>query len=266
MARFRTIENTFWSDSKIVDKFTPDDRYMFLYLLTNPQTNQLGCYELSISKICYDTSFGKTKAMRILSKLENELKVIAYDFETNEVFIRNWYKYNWLNSEKTMKCIDKEFKLVKSEKLKGVISPLFEKYMPHARKNKNKNKNKNSNNNKNKNKNKNKNSNNNKNKNIGEKETKKENTPSSDFVAPTLADIISYAEKLKVYDHDYCERFFNHYTAIDWVNGAGNKISNWKLVFNNWIKKDKTRVQEKTSPQKSKLDTVFDKFMENDNE
>ena len=252
MARFRAIESTFWSDSKVVDKLIPDDRYMFLYLLTNPQTNQLGCYELSISKICYDTGFGKTKVNRILSKLENELKIIVYDNVTNEVFIQNWHKYNWLNSEKTMKCIDKEFALVKSEKLKGVISPLFEKYMPHARKNKNKNRNKN----------KNQNNNNNK----REKEIKREDTPSSDFIAPTLADIISYAEKLEVYDHDYCERFFNHYTAIDWVNGAGNKISNWKLVFNNWVKKDKSKVQEKTSTQKSKLDTVFDKFMEGEDE
>ena len=67
-------------------------------------------------------------------------------------------------------------------------------------------------------------------------------------------------------NNDYCERFFNHYTAISWVNGAGNKIDNWKSIFNNWVKKDKAKIQEKTPIQKSKLDTVFDEFMEADDE
>lgn len=59
------------------------------------------------------------------------------------------------------------------------------------------------------------------------------------FVAPTLADIISYSETLKVNDKEYCEKFYNHYESIGWVNGTGQEIKNWKLVFNNWIKKDK---------------------------
>ena len=37
----------------------------------------------------------------------------------------------------------------------------------------------------------------------------------------------------------YCERFFNHYESIGWVNGNGLDIKNWKLVFINWINKDK---------------------------
>lgn len=60
-----------------------------------------------------------------------------------------------------------------------------------------------------------------------------------DFVAPTLADIISYSETLKVNDKEYCERFYNHYESIGWVNGTGQEIKNWKLVFSNWLKKDK---------------------------
>ena len=37
---------------------------------------------------------------------------------------------------------------------------------------------------------------------------------------------------------DYCEKFYNHYESIGWVNGTGREIKNWKLVFNNWLKKD----------------------------
>lgn len=59
------------------------------------------------------------------------------------------------------------------------------------------------------------------------------------FVAPTLADIISYSETLKVNDKEYCEKFYNHYESIGWVNGTGQEIKNWKSAFNNWLKKDK---------------------------
>ncbi len=60
-----------------------------------------------------------------------------------------------------------------------------------------------------------------------------------DFVAPTLTEIFNYSETLNLNDKEYCEKFFNHYESIGWVNGTGQEIRNWKLVFNNWMKKDK---------------------------
>lgn len=60
-----------------------------------------------------------------------------------------------------------------------------------------------------------------------------------DFVAPTLAEIFNYSKSLNFDDKEYCERFYNHYESIGWVNGTGQKIKNWKLVFSNWLKKDK---------------------------
>lgn len=60
-----------------------------------------------------------------------------------------------------------------------------------------------------------------------------------DFVAPTLADILSYSQSLDFADEEYCEKFYNHYESVGWVNGMGQQIKNWKLVFNNWLNKDK---------------------------
>lgn len=54
---------------------------------------------------------------------------------------------------------------------------------------------------------------------------------------PTLEIISSYGAELGI-DKYYCERFYNHYEAIGWVNGSGQKIKNWKLIFKNWISKD----------------------------
>ena len=56
--------------------------------------------------------------------------------------------------------------------------------------------------------------------------------------APTLSSVVSFGTSLGI-DEEYCKKFFNHYEAIGWVNGTGQNIKNWKLVFENWIKKDK---------------------------
>ena len=60
----------------------------------------------------------------------------------------------------------------------------------------------------------------------------------SPTASPTLAEIYDYACSLDINDKDYCEKFYNHYESIGWVNGTGREIKNWKLVFNNWLKKD----------------------------
>mgnify|MGYP006969283853 CR=1 FL=1 len=49
MANYRNISMDFWQDSKVVDDFTPEDRYMYLYCMTNPHTNLCGCYEITTS-------------------------------------------------------------------------------------------------------------------------------------------------------------------------------------------------------------------------
>ena len=57
---------------------------------------------------------------------------------------------------------------------------------------------------------------------------------------PTLTDIINYANELNI-SKEYGEMFYNHYEAIGWVNGTGQKIKNWKLVFKNWIAQDNNK-------------------------
>ena len=84
------------------------------------------------------------------------------------------------------------------------------------------------------NKNKKENINNN-NININKSERDQSFTPTA---SPTLAEIYNYACSLDINDKDYCEKFYNHYESIGWVNGTGREIKNWKLVFNNWLKKD----------------------------
>ena len=82
------------------------------------------------------------------------------------------------------------------------------------------------------------------------------------FIPPTLTEIINFAKSIDFNNEEYCERFYNHYQSVGWVNGAGNKIQDWKLLFKNWVKKDK----EKSKPQKSKMDLVFEQFLEEEDD
>lgn len=79
------------------------------------------------------------------------------------------------------------------------------------------------------------------------KEGERENSLSSEKdsrAVPTLADVLSYASEKGFHNREYCETFFEHYEAIGWVNGSGVQIKNWKLIFNNWLKKDKIKIEQ----------------------
>lgn len=153
MAKFRLIQTSFWSDSKIVDDFDLKDRYFYLYLLTNEKSNQLGCYEISKNQMCRDTGFDLQTVELLVEKFEKKHKLIAYDDDTKEIFIKNWHKYNWLNSWKTKVCIGKEFDAIKSQKIIDELWPLYGPYMDLASNNNKKKKNNNNKNNNNNNNN-----------------------------------------------------------------------------------------------------------------
>lgn len=118
LAIYRNVSLTFWEDNKVVDDFTPEDKYFLLYLLTNPHTNLIGCYEVSIKQMSNELGIEKSKVEELLTRMEKVHKVIFYAGETKEILIKNWHKYNWTKSEKLKKPISDNIKNIKSEELK----------------------------------------------------------------------------------------------------------------------------------------------------
>lgn len=115
MAIYRNVSMSFWTDSKVVDDFTPEDRYFYLYLLTNTHTNLSGCYELSLRQAAYETGYGEDAVSNLVRRFADVHDLIRYDWKTKEVLLLNWYKYNWTQSEKLKALIEKEVASVKSE-------------------------------------------------------------------------------------------------------------------------------------------------------
>ena len=222
MAKYRAIQTTFWSDSKVIDDFTPEDRYFYLYLLTNEKSNQLGCYELSIKQICRDTGYNEETVKRLLDRFENELQVINYDFKTKEIFLKNWHKYNWLESENTKKCVEKEFNLIKSSVLKEFISPLYAPYKPLPSNKKKKNNKKNN----------------------KKSECSGNNIDSSEEEMPHITPpttptqvfefcLSIFPDCIKSDLEESCNSFFYHYDSINWKD-----IENWQSKAQWWMRKD----------------------------
>lgn len=124
MAYYRNISTAFWTDSKVDDEFTPEDKYFYLYLLTNPHTNITGCYEISIKQMSRETGYNEETILRLLKRFQGEHKVIQYDIKTKEVFLINWNKYNWNSSEKLKKSVLKVAEHIKSQSFKNLIFEL----------------------------------------------------------------------------------------------------------------------------------------------
>lgn len=127
MAIYRNISMNFWTDTKIVDDFSPEDKYFMLYCLTNPHTNLCGCYEISIKQMMIDTGYNEETIYKLLKRLEITYNVIKYDKSNKELLINNWTKYNWTKSEKLDKPLLEEIKKIKTIEFKGRLVNFYNK-------------------------------------------------------------------------------------------------------------------------------------------
>lgn len=127
MAKYRSVQMSFWKDTKILDHFTPDDKLMYLYLMTNPSTSICGCYEISKREIMFDTGYDMQTVEELLSRLENTHNVIRYSSDTGEVLILNWYKHNWIKSIKVQSGVLKGIENVKDNEYRRYLCDVFSK-------------------------------------------------------------------------------------------------------------------------------------------
>ena len=127
MAIYRNVNITFWTDTKVSDDFSPEDKYFMLYCLTNNYTNLCGCYEISIKQMSRDTGYNEETIEKLLERFKNIHKVIFYNKENKEILIKNWYKYNWTKSEKLDKPLLKEIENIKTVEFKKVVADEYNK-------------------------------------------------------------------------------------------------------------------------------------------
>ena len=126
MAVYRNVHISFWTDPFVLD-LTPEEKYFFLYLMTNSKTTQIGIYELPKTVIQFETGYNRDTVDKLLSKFMDYGK-LKYDQNTKEVMLTNWLKYNLNNSPKVIACVEKELKNIKSESLKNEFHTVCKQY------------------------------------------------------------------------------------------------------------------------------------------
>ncbi len=112
------IQTGFWHDPKVMEEMTPEDKFFFMYLLTNPQVTQIGIYRITKKQVAFETGFSVETVQLLFERFLNQHKLIRYNAETRELAIKNWAKHNLGRGGKPMlDCIQKELEDVKGRSL-----------------------------------------------------------------------------------------------------------------------------------------------------
>lgn len=111
LAKYRNVHIDFWQDGFVLD-LTPEEKYFYIYLMTNSKTTQCGIYELPKRIIETETGYNRETVEKLLERFI-EYGKIQYNKSSREVILLNWVKYNSINSPKVKTLIKKELGAVK---------------------------------------------------------------------------------------------------------------------------------------------------------
>jgi hypothetical protein len=138
MAKFRMVHTEFWDDPKVVEEMTPEDKFFFLYLLTNSNTTQIGIYQITKKQMAFDIGYSQESINSLLERFIHHHKIVIYNISTRELAIKNWGRYNFNKGGKpVIDCVNSELKAVKDISLiqfvgeridKDEIRKLYESY------------------------------------------------------------------------------------------------------------------------------------------
>lgn len=126
---FRVIQQSLWTDEKILDNYSCEDKYFWLYLLTNPQSNQLGIYKLPLKLAAFQLGYSKEQVIVLLDRFERVLNQIRYNRETQEIAIGNFLFHSVITGGKpVINTIEKDIsKVTDTELFDFVIDKLSTK-------------------------------------------------------------------------------------------------------------------------------------------
>lgn len=224
MAIYRNVSTNFWSDAKVYDKFSPEDKYFMLYCLTNKFTNLCGCYEISKKQMVNDTGYNIETIDKLLERFEKQYDIVSYDNDTQELLIYNWHKYNWTKSNKLDKPLLQEIENIKAIKFKTYLAKIYNsrdtvsipyQYPMDTTVTVTDTDN-----------------------NISNTNNRDTINNNSNIYRPTVEDIKKYCEERG--NNVDAQQFYDYYEVNDWKDSKGKPVKNWKQkLIANWEKNEK---------------------------
>lgn len=235
MAGYRNISVSFWTDSKVDDDFTPEDKYFYLYLMTNPHTSICGCYEISMKQMERETGYNTDTVKRLLSRMEEMHGVIRYSANTKEVLILNWWKYNWSSSSKVKNAVVSVAEHIKHEPFKRYVMDRVSiryGYGMHTTDTESVSDTVSDTDT------------------VSETETENRREDARQSLAapaPSVEDVENYRREIG--SNVDAQLFTDFYKANGWKQSNGNPVKDWKAAFRAWDRREKTE-KPKSKPKK----------------
>jgi vacuolar-type H+-ATPase subunit I/STV1 len=120
MSKLRSVDTHFWNDNYVIG-LDPVDKLIFLYLLTNAQTNTLGAYEIHIKKVAFDTGNPLERVRKAFKAFEKDKKIAYID---GFVILKNFMKHQNLNTNMQRSAITSFNKMPPQVKQHPFCKPL----------------------------------------------------------------------------------------------------------------------------------------------
>jgi DnaD/phage-associated family protein len=115
---YRLVYSDFWTDPKVVEEMSPEDKFFYLYILTNPSTTSCGIYMITKKQMAFELGHSIETVNTLMDRFEKHHKLIIYNKETRELAIKNWGKYNLSRGGKpVIDCLTSELSKVKDKSL-----------------------------------------------------------------------------------------------------------------------------------------------------
>jgi hypothetical protein len=243
----RTIDTEMWNDPKLTDDFTPEDKYFWLFCLTTKFGNLSGVFEVSYKQIAKEMGYNETTVKNLIYRFTHVHKLITYVEASKELFIHNWFKYNWTKSPRFETALKSFINKIKDEELKIIVEKMYEDYkngdtvcipyrygsisIPISNTNifnyKEDLKDQ-----------------------IKEENKSVQKTSKKKFIPPTLQDVEEYCKQRK--NNVEPKKFFDYFNVAGWVDSNGKQVKNWKQKIITWeshsnkIKEDNNAKREET--------------------
>jgi hypothetical protein len=243
MNKNRYINTKFWDDDYI-GELNPHEKLVFIYLLTNANTNIAGVYEITIKKISWDTAIDREEIKQILNKFVNDCKIEKHG---DYVVLINFFKHQdykgkrLVGADQIIRSLPKDVKELQSVKMMQENIDTLSQKDDTVSENEDKNEprtdtvsigyeygidtlspNSNSNSN----------SNAYKASSIKGREEKKYRYPISNKDPELIQFFINNGS-----DAIEAAKFYDHFASQDWQKKNGMKISSWEPLASLWIHK-----------------------------
>lgn len=227
MGKKRYIDTVFWDDNYITN-LDPSEKLLFIYLITNPNTNISGIYQISLKRISLDTGIEKEMCEKIIGRFQKDDKVFYKD---GWIVIGNFIKHQNFNSPFIKTGIERELKDVPSDLIPYIhgIETVLKEHISISQ-------------------------------GISQSQGKGKHTI---FEIPLVEDIKEYCKKRN--NSVNADTFFNFYESKGWMVGK-NKMKDWRAAVRTWEtnnkKEDKTQPEPEiiTEEMKRKKEEAFKNF------